>query len=148
MQIILLESLSKIGKAGEVVSVKDGYAKNYLIPKNKAIVANKTNLTNLKDSVEKINLNNKFKIEEANSLKQKIDKKSFKITMEANEDGNLYGAITQQQVIKSISIDHELLNPESVILPQIKTIGNHSVSIRIYEDIKASITIAVEKKNK
>lgn len=146
MQIILLESLSKIGKAGEVVSVKDGYAKNYLIPKNKAIVANKTNLANLKDSVEKINLNNKFKIEEANSLKQKIDKKSFKITMEANEDGNLYGAITQQQVIKSISIDHELLNPESVILPQIKTIGNHSVSIRIYEDIKASITIAVEKK--
>ena len=146
MQIILLESLSKIGKAGEVVSVKDGYAKNYLIPKNKAIVANKTNLTNLKDSVEKINLNNKFKIEEANSLKQKIDEKSFKITMEANEDGNLYGAITQQQVIKSISIDHELLNPESVILPQIKTIGNHSVSIRIYEDIKASITIAVEKK--
>ena len=148
MQIILLESLSKIGKAGEVVSVKDGYAKNYLIPKNKAIVANKTNLANLKDSVEKINLNNKFKIEEANSLKQKIDEKSFKITMEANEDGNLYGAITQQQVIKSISIDHELLNPESVILPQIKTIGNHSVSIRIYEDIKASITIAVEKKNK
>ena len=146
MQIILLESLSKIGKAGEVVSVKDGYAKNYLIPKNKAIVANKTNLANLKDSVEKINLNNKFKIEEANSLKQKIDEKSFKITMEANEDGNLYGAITQQQVIKSISIDHELLNPESVILPQIKTIGNHSVSIRIYEDIKASITIAVEKK--
>ena len=146
MQIILLESLSKIGKAGEVVSVKDGYAKNYLIPKNKAIVANKTNLANLKDSVEKINLNNKFKIEEANSLKQKIDEKSFKITMEANEDGNLYGAITQQQVIKSISIDHELLNPESVILPQIKTIGNHPISIRLYEDIKASITIAVEKK--
>ena len=146
MQIILLESLSKIGKAGEVVSVKDGYAKNYLIPKNKAIVANKTNLTNLKDSVEKINLNNKFKIEEANSLRQKIDEMTFIITMEANEDGNLYGAITQQQVIKSISIDHELLNPESVILPQIKTIGNHPISIRLYEDIKASITIAVEKK--
>ena len=146
MQIILLESLSKIGKAGEVVSVKDGYAKNYLIPKNKAIVANKTNLANLKDSVEKINLNNKFKIEEANSLRQKIDEMTFIITMEANEDGNLYGAITQQQVIKSISIDHELLNPESVILPQIKTIGNHTISIRLYEDIKASITIAVEKK--
>ena len=146
MQIILLESLSKIGKAGEVVSVKDGYAKNYLIPKNKAIVANKTNLANLKDSVEKINLNNKFKIEEANSLRQKIDEMTFIITMEANEDGNLYGAITQQQVIKSISIDHELLNPESVILPQIKTIGNHPISIRLYEDIKASITIAVEKK--
>ena len=146
MQIILLESLSKIGKAGEVVSVKDGYAKNYLIPKNKAIVANKTNLANLKDSVEKINLNNKFKIEEANSIRQKIDEMTFIITMEANEDGNLYGAITQQQVIKSISIDHELLNPESVILPQIKTIGNHQISIRLYEDIKASITIAVEKK--
>ena len=61
MQIILLESLNKIGKAGEVVSVKDGYAKNYLIPKNKAIVANKTNLANLNDSVEQININNKLK---------------------------------------------------------------------------------------
>ena len=72
MQVILLESLNKLGKAGEVVAVKDGYAKNYLIPHNKAIVANKANLADLKNKISKINSDNDIRIAEAKNIKENL----------------------------------------------------------------------------
>ena len=95
MQIILLETLNKLGKAGEVVSVKDGFAKNFLIPQKKAIIANKKNLNDLNSKMSQINENNMKKISEANELKAKLDGKEINIQMEANEEGNLYGILVQ-----------------------------------------------------
>ena len=124
MQIILLESLTKLGKAGEIVSVKDGFARNYLIPQKKAIVANKKNKLNLADKMSHISENNKIKIEDAENLKSKIEGKTIKIDMEANDDGKLYGAINQkfivEQVKQSLSLE---LQAESIILYPIKSIG-------------------------
>ena len=109
MQIILLETLNKLGKAGEVVSVKDGFAKNFLIPQKKAIVANKKNLNELNSKMSQINENNMKKISEANELKAKLDGKEINIQMEANEDGNLYGNLGPRQIcdklINDFSID-------------------------------------------
>ena len=105
MQIILLETLNKLGKAGEVVSVKDGFANNYLIPQKKAIIANKKNMKELNSRMSQINENNDKKIREANELKSKLDEKEIKIQMEANEDGNLYGNITLRQIIEKIKED-------------------------------------------
>ncbi len=146
MQVILLESLTKLGKAGEIVSVKDGFAKNYLIPHNKAIVANKANLSDLDQRLSKINANNKKKLEEASLIKQKINENEYKIEMEANDEGNLYGAITHHQIINAISVDTNLINGDTIILPQIKSLGNYPVKIRLYEDVIASIIISVVKK--
>ncbi len=145
MQIILLESLNKLGKAGEIVNVKDGYAKNFLIPKNKAIVANKLNVSNLKNQIDKINSNNKNKINSANLIKEKLESKSYEISAECNEEGNLYGAISQQDILKSISEDSDLINSDSVILPSIKSLGDYNVTIRIYEDVSADIKITIKK---
>ena len=146
MQVILLESLNKLGKAGEVVAVKDGYAKNYLIPQNKAIVANKTNLEDLKNRISKINLNNDKKIAEAESIKKNLDGKTYEVQIEANDDGVLYGSINQQQIILLISDDASDVNADSIIIPQIKNIGEHQVTVRLYEDISATITLSVTKK--
>ena len=146
MQVILLESLNKLGKAGEVVAVKDGYAKNYLIPENKAIVANKTNLADLKNRISKINSDNDIRIAEAKSIQENLDGKTYEVQIEANDEGVLYGSINQQQIIQLISNETNKINADSIIVPQIKNIGEYSVTIRLYEEISATITLSVMKK--
>ena len=146
MQVILLESLNKLGKAGEVVAVKDGYAKNCLIPQNKAIVANKTNLADLKNRISKINSDNDIRIAEAKSAKDNLDGKTYEVQIEANDEGVLYGSINQQQIIQLISNETNKINADSIVVPQIKNIGEYSVTIRLYEEISATITLSVIKK--
>ena len=146
MQVILLESLNKLGKAGEVVAVKDGYAKNYLIPQNKAIVANKTNLADLKNRISKINSDNDIRIAEAKSIKDNLDGKTYEVQIEANDEGVLYGSINQQQIIQLISNETNNINADSIVVPQIKNIGEYSVTIRLYEEISATIALSVIKK--
>ena len=146
MQVILLESLNKLGKAGEVVAVKDGYAKNYLIPQNKAIVANKTNLADLKNRISKINSDNDIRIAEAKSIKESLDGKTYEVQIEANDEGVLYGSINQQQIIQLISNETNNINADSIVVPQIKNIGEYSITIRLYEEISATITLSVIKK--
>ena len=146
MQVILLESLNKLGKAGEVVAVKDGYAKNYLIPQNKAIVANKTNLADLKNRISKINSDNDIRIAEAKSIKDNLDGKTYEVQIEANDEGVLYGSINQQQIIQLISNETNSVNADSIVVPQIKNIGEYSVTIRLYEETSATITLSVIKK--
>jgi len=146
MQVILLESLNKLGKAGEVVAVKDGYAKNYLIPQNKAIVANKTNLADLKNRISKINSDNDIRIAEAKNIKENLDGKTYEVQIEANDEGVLYGSINQQQIIQLISNETNSVNADSIVVPQIKNIGEYSVTIRLYEEISATITLSVLKK--
>ena len=146
MQVILLESLNKLGKAGEVVAVKDGYAKNYLIPQNKAIVANKVNLADLKNRITKINTDNDKRIIEASSMKESLNNSNYTIETEANDEGVLYGSINPQQIIQLISDKVKDINADSIVMPLIKNIGEHSVTIRLYEDISATINLSVVKK--
>ena len=146
MQVILLESLNKLGKAGEVVAVRDGYAKNYLIPQNKAIVANKTNLADLKNRISKINSDNDIRIAEAKSIMENLDGKTYEVQIEANDEGVLYGSINQQQIIQLISNETNNINADSIVVPQIKNIGEYSITIRLYEEISATITLSVIKK--
>ena len=146
MQVILLESLNKLGKAGEVVAVKDGYAKNCLIPQNKAIVANKTNLADLKNKISKINSDNDKRISEASAIKENLDGKIYQIQIDSNDEGVLYGSINQQQIVKLISDEVNDINADSIIVPQIKNIGEHQVIIRLYEEISTTITLSVIKK--
>ena len=146
MQVILLESLNKLGKAGEIVAVKDGYAKNYLIPQNKAIVANKTNLADLKNRISKINTDNDKRIIEASNIKNDLDNSSYTVETEANDEGILYGSINPQQIMQLVSDKAKGINADSIVMPQIKNLGEYSVTIRLYEDIAATISLSVVKK--
>ena len=146
MQVILLESLNKLGRAGDVVTVKNGYAKNCLIPQNKAIVANKSNLADLKNRISKINSDSEKRIAEAKSIKESLDGKTYEVQIEANDEGVLYGSINPQKVIQLISDVQNNINVDSIALPQIKNIGEHSVIIHLYEDISSTITLSVIRK--
>ena len=147
MNIILLESLNKLGKAGEIVTVKDGFAKNFLIPQKKAIIANKKNKADLKFRMTQINTNNEKRIVEANELKGKLDGKKLSIEMEANDDGSLYGAVSQKSVTDKIhSIFKIKISPDAVILDPIKELGATEIQIRLYEDIKVNLHLEIAKK--
>ena len=147
MEIILLESLNKLGKAGEIVTVKDGFAKNYLIPEKKAIIANKKNKADLENRITQINSNNDKKIVEANEIKEKLDQKKISIAMEANDDGSLYGAVTQKSVSESIySLLEIKISPDAVVLDPIKEIGETEIQVILYEDIKAILHLEITKK--
>jgi len=147
MDIILLESLNKLGKAGEIVTVKDGFAKNFLIPEKKAIIANKKNKADLENRITQINSNNDKKIVEANEIKEKLDQKKISIAMEANDDGSLYGAVSQKSVSESIySLLEIKISPDAVVLDPIKEIGETEIQIILYEDIKANLQLEITKK--
>ena len=147
MDIILLESLNKLGKAGEIVTVKDGFAKNFLIPEKKAIIANKKNKADLENRITQINSNNDKKIVEANEIKEKLDQKKISIAMEANDDGSLYGAVSQKSVSESIySLLEIKISPDAVVLDPIKEIGETEIQLILYEDIKAILHLEITKK--
>ncbi len=147
MEIILLESLNKLGRAGEIVTVKDGFAKNFLIPEKKAIIANKKNKADLETRITQINTNNDKKIAEATKLKEKLDGKKISIEMEANEDGSLYGAVSQKSVSESVFVSHEIkISPDVVILDPIKELGETEIQISLYDDIKANLRLEITKK--
>ena len=148
MQIILLESLNKLGKAGDVVTVKDGYANNFLIPTKKAIVANKKNKDELDGRMAEINANNQKKLDDAEAIKSKIDGINVNILSEANDQGALYGTITQKQIIDTIRSSKGVeIKSDMLILNPIKSIGEFDVVIRHYEDIKSQIKITVSRKS-
>ena len=147
MDIILLESLNKLGKAGEIVTVKDGFAKNFLIPEKKAIIANKKNKADLENRITQINANNHKKMIEANEIKAKLDQKKISIEMEANDDGSLYGAVSQKSVSESIYNLLEIkISPDSVVLNPKKELGETEIQVILYEDITANLHLEITKK--
>ena len=146
MQIILLESIDRVGKAGEIVAVKDGYANNYLIPRKLAIVANKNNKLELQSKLDVISKQNEQKIEEANALKLELDKISLTMRVEANDEGGLYGTITQKQISDLLKAEgHSILN-ENIITGEIKALGEFEITIKIYEDISSILKVFIEKR--
>ena len=146
MQLILLESIDRVGKAGEIVAVKDGYANNYLIPRKLAIVANKNNKLQLQSKIDVISKRNDQKIEEANTLKLKLNKISLTMRVEANDEGGLYGTITQKQISDLLKAEgHSILN-ENIITGEIKVLGEFEITIKIYEDISSMLKVFIEKR--
>ena len=146
MQIILLESIDRVGKAGEIVAVKDGYANNFLLPKKLAIVANKKNKSDLDSKLDSISKKNDIKVTEANTLKSVLDVISLTMRVEANDEDVLYGAVTQKQVSDLLKAQgHNILN-ENIVTGEIKNIGEFEIKIKIYEDITSTINLFLEKK--
>ena len=148
MQIILLETLNKLGKAGEIVTVKDGFARNFLLPGKKAIIANKKNKANLETKMAQIKNNNEKKINEANQIKSSLNEKTITIEMEANDEGNLYGNVSQRLIVDEIKKQFSTdLTVDNVIIGPIKTLGSHELNVRLYDNISACIKLEILKKN-
>ena len=149
MEIILLETLNKLGKAGELVNVKDGFARNFLIPKKKAIIASKKNKEDLESKMSQINKNNAKKLEEAKLLKEALNGKKINISMEANEEGNLFGSVSQKHISTEINKQLNLnIESDSILTGQIKSLGTHEISIRLYDTLSSKLELEIISSSK
>ena len=150
MQVILLENISKLGKIGDLVKVKNGFARNYLLKKNKALRANKENIELVnknKSELTKKNteIKNKF-IEKANKIKNK----SIKVYKAIKENGDLYASIKPKEISKIIldELKTEIGPSEITIKKEINKIGQFEINIILHSEVQTKISLKVEKLDK
>ena len=150
MQVVLLENIAKLGKIGDLVEVNNGYARNFLLKKNKALRANKENIDLVnknKSELTKKNqeIKNKF-IEKANKIKNK----KIKIYKAIKENGDLYASIKPKEISKMIfeELKTELGPSEIIIKKEINKIGQFEININLHSEVQTRINLIVEKLDK
>jgi len=146
MEVILLERVAKLGQMGDVVRVKDGFARNYLLPKGKALRAtkeNKSRFDTMKVELEARNLEQKS---EAQKVAGKLNGQSFTVLRQAAEGGQLYGSVSPRDLAELVSAKGFSLNRSQVALhTPIKAIGMHKVPITLHPEVEVSITVTVAR---
>ena len=145
MKVILLENLRKIGSIGDIIDVKRGYARNYLISKKKALFASKENIkevANLKNELNKKDLEKK---KSAKNIQEKIENKIYAVKKLSTENKELYGSVKPTEISKIIMNAEKIEITPSQIQPvkEIKTLGNFRVNINLHSEIVTHITIEV-----
>ncbi len=146
MKIILTTNIKKLGKIGEVVNVKDGFARNYLLPKKMALRENKKNLEIYNKIQDDLQNKEKLKLEEAKNLIEKINNIEIRFNKEADEKDQLYGSISKKEIISYLlSNDIKVLSDDIKILEPIRSLGEHQIEINPYEGIAETIKIFVKK---
>ncbi len=144
MEVILLERIAKLGQMGDIVRVKDGFARNYLLPKGKALRATKENRSrfdNMKVELETRNIEQRG---EAEKVAKKLDGQSFTVLRQAAEGGQLYGSVTPRDLAALVTASGFLVSRAQIALhAPIKSIGLHRVPIMLHPEVEVSITVAV-----
>jgi large subunit ribosomal protein L9 len=148
MEVILLERIARLGQMGEVVRVKDGFARNFLLPRGKALRAtadNRTRFETMKGELETRSLALKG---EAAQVSEKLNGKSFTILRQASESGQLFGSVSPRDLVGVISAAGFSVSRSQIALnAPIKTIGQHSVPLALHPEIESSITVIVARNN-
>ena len=146
MRVILTTNLKKLGKIGELVNVKDGYARNFLLPKKMALRENKKNLEYYEKIKEEIKINENNKLEQAKETIENIKKLRIQFSKEADEKGQLYGAISKKEILNFLKENQINIHSDDIIITeQIRTIGDHEILVNPYTDIQETIKVIVLK---
>jgi len=147
MEVILIENIEKLGKVGDVVKVKDGYARNYLIPKKKVLRANKENLKVFEQKKSFIEAEENKRKEKSEEITKKIKGLEILIIRNAAENGQLYGSVTSKDIVKEIFLLNkiEFLNEQINLKKTLKSIGVFEVEISVYTNLKAKILVTIAK---
>ncbi|MGC6533975.1 MAG: 50S ribosomal protein L9 [Parvibaculales bacterium] len=146
MQIVLLERIAKLGQMGDVVTVKDGYARNYLLPQGKALRANKANLERFEQDRAQLEARNLERKQEAEAVNGKLDGESFVIIRQSGDTGQLYGSVTTRDVAELLSDKGFSTARNQVVLGSpIKTLGLHPVTVVLHPEVSSSVIINVAR---
>ena len=148
MQVILLENIKKLGAIGEKVTVKDGYARNFLLKNKKALVANKKNTEYFEQQKSEINKKNEVEKNKANEVFQVLNNAELEIYKEAMENGQLYGSINMKEIVTLIKEQKNLdISAEKVETKgQLKNTGISKVFINLHAEVIATINLNVKPK--
>ena len=145
MKVILLENLRKIGNIGDIIEVKRGFARNFLIINNKALYASKDNIKKVEKIKAELGKKDLEKKRAAKELSEKIHNKLFNVEKQVTENKELYGSIKPTEISKLIFDKEKIEIKPSLIQPmkEIKTLGTHIVKIDLHSEIQAEIKIKV-----
>jgi large subunit ribosomal protein L9 len=146
VQLVLLERVPKLGSMGDVVSVKPGYARNFLLPSKKAIRATVSNIKKFEAERKDLEAQNLETKKEADSIKSEINGKTFIIIRSASDSGSLYGSVTNRDAEEAMKSDGLVLNRKQIVLTRpIKDLGIHELLINLHPEVVAKIDINVAR---
>jgi large subunit ribosomal protein L9 len=147
MKLILIEDVQGTGKKGDTVTVRDGYGRNFLVPRGLAVPATEGNVARFENIVRSVSNKKARDLETASELKAKLEETTLKIKKKAGEDGRLFGSVTHKDVVEAVKalsgveVDKKLVRLEEPI----KMTGSHTVVIHLQPDVNAEVKIEVEK---
>lgn len=146
INVVLTEDMTNLGKSGELVRVRPGYARNYLIPRGLAIGATAANVARIEHEKKVVEARNAKLKSEAEQLAEKL--KSVKLTIErpVGEGDRLYGSVTSRDVEEALAAAGFAVDRRRIVLEPIKTLGTHPVTIRLATSVNATVEVTVAKK--
>lgn len=146
MQVILLERIARLGQMGDTVTVKDGYARNYLLPQGKALRANEANLAHFESQRAELEARNLERKKEADGVNEKLNGTSYVIIRSAGETGQLYGSVSTRDIAMALDEEGFKVARSQVSLQNpIKVIGLHAVEVILHPEVTATITVNVAR---
>jgi large subunit ribosomal protein L9 len=146
MQVILLERVAKLGQMGEVVNVKDGFARNFLLPQGKALRANEANVKRFEVDKAQLEATNLETRKEAEKLAEKLDGQKFILIRSASDAGALYGSVTTKDAAEAATEAGFTVDKKQVALDRpIKELGLHKVTITLHPEVEIKITLNVAR---
>jgi large subunit ribosomal protein L9 len=148
MQVILKEDMKNLGKAGDIVTVKDGYARNYLLPRGIAINATAKNMRALEHARRVVTERAKKLANDAQSLAQKLSQLTVSIKAKAGEEDRLFGSVTAIDISEALKEKGLDIDKRKIILDEpIKRLGSHVVSIKLHPEVIAQLKVEVERED-
>jgi large subunit ribosomal protein L9 len=146
MEVILLERVAKLGQMGEVVRVKNGFARNFLLPKGKALRATTENRERFEGMKVELVARNSEQRGEAEAISKKIEGKSVIVLRQAGESGNLYGSVSARDIAELLSDENLTVNRSQVVLNSpIKTIGMYKVPVALHPEVEITVGVIVAR---
>lgn len=146
MDVILLERIARLGQMGDTVSVKAGYARNFLLPQGKALRANEENRKRFESQRTQLEARNLERRSEAQQVADKLDGKTFIVIRSAGETGQLYGSVSTRDIADIITAEgFSVLRTQVELNHPIKTIGMHNVAINLHPEVQVTVTINIAR---
>ena len=144
VRVILTQDVAGQGRKGDIVSVSDGYAKNFIINKNKGILATPEELQKLENKKKKEAQRNEAEKDKAVILKNQLEKEKLVLTVKVGDNGKLFGAITNKEIANELKDKFGLKIDKKKIDCNIKALGEHKVTVKLHQDVKAEIKVVAK----
>lgn len=146
MQVILLERVEKLGAIGDVVTVKDGFARNFLLPRKKALRANEANRRVFEANRASIEADNAKRRETARTDAKDIDGKAIVLIRQASNSGQLYGSVSARDIVEALEADGAKIGRGQVVLIRpIKALGLHEVRVALHPEVSVTVSVNVAR---
>ena len=146
MEVILLERVEKLGAIGDVVSVKNGFARNYLLPNKKALRANASNKKLFEANRAKIEADNASRRTDAEAASKGVDGKTVQLIRQASNTGQLYGSVSARDIVEALDADGAKVTKSQIVLDRpIKAIGVHQVRVALHPEVSVTVKVNVAR---